>query len=138
MPEIESAVAAVSLDSVDADSDCLTVRATVVSPVAQGAREAENHALAVCRILRGIGGQCHLEACKWDEKTELFSVGIRARFYGNVLTESWNNAKACSVTMGGATVSRPLSFTAWRSRGDRNDIADATWEFRLEEVLSGL
>lgn len=136
MPEIQSPVAAVSLDGVDAQTDSLTVRATVVSPVANGAREAENQALQVCRVLRGIGGECQLEPCEWDEKTELFSVGVRAKFYGNVLGGTWSNAKACAVTMGGIPVSRPVSFSAWRNRGELMDIAEASWQFQLEEILT--
>ena len=134
MPEITGPVAAVSLERVDTGLAELTVRAAVVSPVALGAQACEDSAMTVSRILRNMGGDCIQEACRFDAKTELFSVGVLAKFHGDVLAKNWMAGYGCSVKLGSVYVGHALSFTAWREPGE-DDVP--VWKFRLEEILDG-
>ena len=134
MPEISGPVAAISLEKVDTGEAKLTVRAAVVSPVALGAQACENSAMTVSRILRNMGAACVQEACRFDAKTELFSVGVLASFHGDVLATDWTAGHGCSVQLGATYVGHALSFTAW-SEKQADDIP--VWKFRLEEILDG-
>lgn len=134
MPEITGPVAAVSLEKIDTGLAELTVRAEVVSPVALGAQACEDSAMVVSRILRNMGGDCVQEACRFDAKTELFSVGVLAKFHGDVLAKNWTAGHGCSVQLGEMVVGHALSFTAWKEPGEENV---PVWRFRLEEILDG-
>lgn len=139
MPEISEPVIAINLEHLDTADLTMTIRVTVVSPLALGARSCEDEALKVCRILQEIGAQCVMEPCQLNAKTELFYVPVMASFQGNVLDTDWDADSACKVKFGSINLYTVVSFSAWRETDATADtIQEAVWKFRIEERMDGI
>ncbi len=137
IPEITEPVVAVSLESVHSQTNCVTVRAEVVSPVALGGQRCQEAVLRLVDILHRMGADCRITGCDFEPKTEQFRQAVLAEFYGDILDESWTSGKACRVNWGGTQVAEPLSFTAWREGNAEMPMTLCQWHFRMEENLDG-
>lgn len=139
MPEISEPVIAVNLEHLDTEELTMTIRTTVVSPLALGARACEDEALKVCRILQDVGAECTLEPCQLNAKTEVFFVPVMAKFQGNILDTGWQADQICRVKFGSVNLYRIVSFSVWRETGsDADTLSAAVWKFRVEERMDGI
>jgi len=139
MPEVTEPVIAVNLEHLDTQKLTMTVCATVVSPLALGARTCEDEALKVCRILQDVGAECTLEPCQLNAKTEVFFVPVMAKFQGNILNDSWSAGRMCRVKFGSTNLQRIVSFSAWRETDEEAaTLRAAVWKFRVEERMEGI
>lgn len=135
MPEISEPVIALNLERLDTEKRVATVRVTVISPLALGARACEDEALKVCRLLRNAGIACELKPYSVDAKTEMILISVMATVYGNLLNNRWQLGEGCVVRFDARTLERVVSFTAWREVKDGSSIENARWKFRVEEEM---
>lgn len=139
MPEISEPVVAVNLEHLDTEKLSMTIRVTVVSPLALGARACENVAVNVCRILQELGAQCKLEPCQLNAKTEHFCVPVMASFQGSILDTGWKAGDACLVKFGSVNLQKVVSFYAWREKNPEiNSLEQAQWQFHVEERMEAI
>ena len=136
MPEITEPVIALSLEHLDTEKRMATVRVTIISPLALGARACEDEALKVCNLLRNAGVACELQPYNIDTKTEMILLSVMATVYGNLLSNNWQLGEGCSVRLDADTLERVVSFTAWREvKEDAGEIQNMPWNFRVEEEM---
>lgn len=136
MPEISEPVIALSLEHLDTEKRMATVRVTMISPLALGARACEDEALKVCKLLRNAGIACELNPYSIDTKTEMILLPVMATVYGNLWSNSWQLGEGCGVRLDADTLERVVSFTAWREvKEDAGGIQNARWNFRVEEEM---
>ena len=137
--EISEPVIAVNLEQLDTEQLTMVLRATVVSPVALGARACEEEAVKVCRILQEIGAQCVVKPCQLNAKTEVFCVPVMLTFQGKVWDTDWQAEDACTVKFGSVNLHTIVSFSAWRETSDTETALQAAiWKFRVEERMDGI
>ena len=139
MPEITEPVLAVNLERLDAKDMFLVVRVTVVSPLKLGAGVCEEHGMKVCKLMSELGSECQMQPCKFNPKTEMFSVSVLATFYGHVLDEDWMAGLILQVRFGsGYYLDEVASVTAWQEAASDQLLGEAVWKIRIEERLSSI
>lgn len=135
MTAIQGVVAAVSLERVDQADESVTVMVEMVGPVKLGARECQKTALEAIEILRSAGGVCQMGKCTFICKADVFCIPVTAVFYGTASSEEWQPRQGYTVTMAGADLQHVTGFSAGQKAEEGIDLADAPWEFTLEEFL---
>lgn len=133
---IHTPVAAVSLEKVDRINGSATVLVEVVAPMKSGGKSCQTRALKVCELLTNAGAQCVQGNCIFISKAALFRVQVTALFYGTALAEDWIPRPAAIVIFADAALQYVRSFSAEQRVDETNlSLADAVWEFTLEEFI---
>lgn len=137
IPALTGAVAAVRLGKVDRSVRTAAVQVMIMSPAALGGGTCEQAALRAVEKMQEMGGTCVKDVCKYDEKADVFSIDIEAAFSGTATENNWLPEPGFSVKIGSELLPQAVSFSAGRklSKGVTS-IANAKWEFTLEELLA--
>lgn len=136
MTAVQTVVAAVSLECVDQTAGSVTVLVEMVGPAGDGARRCQQRALDAFDILRKAGGVCRQEKCTFLSKADVFCTPVTAVFYGTASSEDWQPCPGYTVTAGGVTLPQVTGFSAGQQAGEEEtSLADAGWEFSLEEFF---
>ena len=135
MTAVQGVVAAVSLERVDQADESVTVMVEMVGPVKLGARECQKTALEALEILRSAGGVCQMGKCTFISKADIFCIPVTAVFYGTASPQEWQPRRGYTVTMAGADLQHVTGFSAGQKAEEGITLADAPWEFTLEEFL---
>ena len=136
IPALTGAVAAVRLGKVDRSVRTTTVQVVVMSPAADGGSLCESTALAAVDVLQGMGATCVKDVCKFDEMADVFYIEISASFFGTPGVNKWSAGPGYTVTIGAQVMEYVTGFSISRKTDDEvTAIADAKWQFTLEELL---
>lgn len=136
IPALTGAVAAVRLGKVDRSIRTTAVQVVVMSPAASGGSVCESTALRAVEALQDMGGTCVKDVCRFDEMADVFYIEIEAVFFGTALENSWSAGPGYSVTIGAQAMNHVVSFATERKIDDEiTAIADARWQFTMEELL---
>lgn len=136
IPSLAGAVAAVRLGKVDRSIRTTTVQVVVMSPAAGGGSNCETTALQAVDVLQSMGATCVKEVCKFDEMADVFYIEIGASFFGTPGVNKWSGGPGYTVTIGSQVMEHVTGFSVSRKTDEEvTNIADAGWEFTLEELL---
>ncbi|MBR4291307.1 MAG: hypothetical protein IKT52_11840 [Oscillospiraceae bacterium] len=136
IPALAGAVAAVRLGKIDRSVRTTTVQVVIMSPALQGGSLCETTALQAIEVLQKMDGTCRKDICKFDEMADVFYIEIEAEFFGTALPAKWSAGPGFSVTIGQQAMNHVVSFGIARKTDDEvTAIANAKWEFTLEELL---
>lgn len=136
IPALDGAVAAVRLGKVDRAVRTTAVEVVVISPAGTGGGVCESTALNAVETLQNMGATCTKEICKFDEMADVFYIEIRAEFLGTPLGGDWSAGPGYAVAIGTQKMEHVVNFSVSRKTdGDVTSIADAQWQFTMEELL---
>ena len=136
IPALTGAVAAVRLGKIDRSERSTAVQVVIMSPAIGGGSLCESTVLLAIAVLQGMGGTCKKDVCKFDEMADVFFIEIEASFFGTALADGWSAGPGFSVTIGSTAMPHVTSFGLQRAvDGDTTAIANADWQFTLEELL---
>lgn len=119
MPAITDAVAAVNVESVTPEQTKLAVQ--VFS--ATDGPGCEDAAKTAMQALSGIEASCTVAGCQWDSRAGVFSC---------LVTASWRERVACTVTVDGKDVPYAVDVTA-KKQISRVQVTDPETEAVTEE-----
>ncbi len=136
IPALTGPVAAVRLGKVDRSVRQTAVQVVIMSPAADGGAACETAALRAVTALQNMGGTCVKDVCRFDEMANVFYSEIGAEFFGTPLENSWSAGPGYSVKINAQPMEHVVSFAAERKTdNDTPSIADAVWQFTMEELL---
>lgn len=133
---IQTAVAAVSIEKVDTAESSVRVLVEIVGPMHGGAERCQKRALTVCNLLGAAGAQCVQGKCSFDGRSALFCVPVTALFYGTATAEDWFPRSTDAVKLGNAVLEHVQGFSAQQVKGEEDaSLSAAPWAFTLEEFF---
>lgn len=136
IPALTGAVAAVRLGKIDRSVRTTAVQVVVMSPATSGGSQCETTALHAIQVLQEMGATCTKDVCKFDEMADVFYIEIEASFFGTALADEWAAGPGFGVTIGMQDMPHVVSFGLQRAVDEEvTAIADAKWQFTLEELL---
>ena len=136
IPALTGPVAAVRLGKIDRSVRTTAVQVVVMSPASGGGSRCETTALQAIEVLQEMGGTCTKDVCKFDEMADVFYIEIEASFFGTALADDWSAGPGYSVTIGLQDMPHVIRFGLQRAvDGEVTAIANAKWQFTLEELL---
>lgn len=136
MLNIQTAVAAVSIEKVDTAEGSVRVLVEVVGPMHGGAESCQKRALTVCNILSASNAQCMQGKCSFEGRSALFCVPVTALFYGTATADDWTPRPSCTATLAGVPLAYMTAFSAEQVKGEENaSLSAAPWTFTLEEFF---
>ena len=136
IPALTGAVAAVRLGKIDRSVRTTAVQVVVMSPASGGGGQCETAALQSVEVLQEMGGTCTKDVCKFDEMADVFYIEIEASFFGTEMADGWSAGPGFSVKIGMQEAPHVVSFGLQRATDEEvTSIADAKWQFTLEELL---
>lgn len=137
MTAVQSTVAAVSLECVDQAEGSAKVLVEMVCPSKDGAKRCQKKALQAFGILQEAGGICRLEKCIFSSKADMFCTPVTAVFYGIASSNDWQPYPGYAVTVAGIPLPQVTGFSVGQQAGEETSLANAPWEFTLEELFPG-
>lgn len=130
---ITQPVAAVSRKGADLEDNSETVLITMLCPSVMGAKGCEESAMEVANVLAAEGISCTVGECQFDGRTGLFCVEVTARLEEEAVVEEDPRVE---IALEDTQLACAVSFTAWRTVDENTpDLADAVWNFQLEEFV---
>jgi hypothetical protein len=136
IPTLTGAVAAVRLGKVDRSVRRTAVQVVIMSPSADGGSACERTALRAVEALQNMGGSCVKDVCRFDEMANVFYSEIEAAFFGSPEESGWSAGPGYAVKINAQPMEHTVSFAAERKTDNEvTAIANARWEFTLEELL---
>lgn len=131
-------VAAVSLEEADRKKGTATVMVEMVCNFRSGAAACQRKALEVYEILTNSGASCLQGKCSFDGKSSLFSVPVRAVFYGVAKADSWEPVVKPRVKINAVQLEYLCGCTIERAKDEEYPkLSEAPWQFTLEEFFPG-
>lgn len=137
-PEVEAAVAAVSIAGADSQKQTLSILVRVYCPASAGGQVCGQKALAVGAVLEGLGAAWKCGGCESTQKGRLLVTEVTGIFSGEAA--GWTPAEiGITVKLGTITLNHVTNFTAWQELDpDLGDaLSDMGWIFRIEEWHPG-
>lgn len=129
-------VAAVSIEEVDRKTCTATVLVEVVCNFRNSGAYCQKRALDAYEILVNAGAHCVQGKCSFDGQSGLFSVPVRATFYGVAQSDSWQPMAKPTVKLNEVQLEYFYACTAERSVDEEHStLLEAPWQFTLEEVF---
>ena len=136
IPALTGPVAAVRLGKVDRAVRTTAVQITVMSPAALGGSVCESTALRTIETMEAMGGICVKGLCQFDDMADVFHIEITAEFLGSARETKWSPGPGYAIKLGGQHMDWVTGFSIHRQTDEEiTSIADATWEFTMEELL---
>ena len=135
IPALTGPVAAVRLGKVDRSVRTTAVQIVVMSPALTGGSVCENAALRSVDVLQAMDATCTKEICKFDEMADVFYIEISAVFFGTPGENKWSAGPGYAITIGAQAMEHVTGFSVSRKTDGDTALADALWEFTLEELL---
>lgn len=136
IPALTGPVAAVRLGKMDRSVRSTKVQVVIMSPASQGGSICDATALRAVEVLQDMGATCVKDICRFDEMASVFYSEIEASFFGTALENGWSAGPGYSIKIGEQPMDHVVSFSAERrTGGEVTAIANAKWEFTLEELL---
>lgn len=133
---IQTAVAAVSIENVDTAEGSVRVLVEIVGPMHGGAERCQKRALRVCELLSSAGARCVQGKCSFDGRSALFCVPVTALFYGTATMDDWFPRPSCNAMLAGVPLEYMTAFSAQQVKGEENaSLSAAPWAFTLEEFF---
>lgn len=111
-PEITHTVAAVHIARVDQAKQTVTVGVIVVSPASAGGTACEREALRAAEVLSSAGAECIQNGCRYDRRSQVYTVEISASFPGTAGADSCTIGPRFQVCIGQARLKFVTSFEA--------------------------
>lgn len=126
MPKLTGPVVAVTVERTEQKQ--VVLAATVYGPGKQGGRICEETAQTVAQTLREKRARCHVEGCKYDGTSGLFSVKV---------TACWMEPLHNTIQIDNATLAYATEFSAVQTRQVQQHIDPNTGESSVinEEVI---
>lgn len=134
MLNIQTTVAAVSIEKVDTAEGSVKVLVEMAGPMHAGAENCQSRALTACGILRAAGAQCVQGKCSFDGRSALFCVPVTALFYGTADADNWTPRPSDRAVLAGEDLVYLTAFSAEQVKGEEEaSLETAPWAFTLEE-----
>lgn len=139
MPQLQSGVAAVSLEKADRGKKLECVQVDVFTPASLGGGACQQLGAEVCDVMQALGAECVQNACQFQSMSGLFWVKVQ----GNFLTEQPQQPDGepvvytFSATVAGETVENLMSATAYRMWDESTGTLLDSWTVRLVEQITG-
>ena len=136
IPALTGPVAAVRLGKVDREVRTTAVQTIIMSPADQGGAVCDATALRAIQAMEDNGATCQKELCRFDNMADVFYTEITAEFLGVALESKWSPGPGYAISIGYQDMEWAVGFSIQRRTDEEiTAIANAKWEFTLEELL---